>query len=91
MDNKTLVNQMAQRLGRMPEDVSVILSQLSHVMADRIKEGDTLSVPGFGLFEPKVRAERETLHPSTGRRLLVPPKLTMIFRPSALLKQRVKK
>jgi len=30
------------------------------------------------------------MHPSTGKKILIPPKLQMVFRPSAALKNRVR-
>ena len=55
-----------------------------------VKEGDMVSMPGFGTFEPKKRMEREAVHPSSGKRILIPPKLTMVFKPSTLLKQKIR-
>lgn len=91
MDNKTLVNTLSQRLGREPEDVELLLRSVANILAEAVRQGDIVAVPGFGTFEPKMRAERITNHPSTGKRILVPPKLSMIFKPSAILKQRVRK
>lgn len=91
MDNKTLVNTLSQRLGREPEYVELLLRSVANILAEAVRQGDIVAVPGFGTFEPKMRAERITNHPSTGKRILVPPKLSMIFKPSAILKQRVRK
>lgn len=90
MDSKTLITQLADTLGRDPEDVAVILKSFSELIAEKVCEGDSIALPGFGSFEPKMRAERVTTHPSTGKKILVPPKLSMVFKPSALLKQKVR-
>lgn len=90
MDTKSLINQLALSLDRDPEDVAVVLKSLSDAIASQVKEGNTVALPGFGTFEPKMRAERIANHPSTGKRILVPPKLSMVFKPSALLKQKVR-
>lgn len=52
---------------------------------------DAVSLPGFGCFEVRKRAERVAVHPGSGKRLLIPPKLALIFRPSMSLKQKVNK
>lgn len=90
MDNKTLVNILAERLGRQPEETEACLKALCNIIIENMKQGDCVAVPGFGQFETKLRAERITTHPSTGKKILVPPKVTMVFKPSALLKQKVK-
>lgn len=91
MDSKTLINTLADKLGRSPEDVTRLVRSLSDVLADSVKEGDTVAMPGFGSFEPKMRAERIATHPSTGKKILVPPKMSIVFKPSAILKQKVRK
>lgn len=91
MDTKTLINILSDNLGREPEDVEVLIKSISEILASAVKQGDMVAVPGFGTFEPKMREERVATHPSTGKKILVPPKLSMVFKPSAILKQRVRK
>lgn len=91
MDTKTLVGILSDNLGREPEDVAILIRSISDIFAAAVKQGDMVAVPGFGTFEPKMREERVATHPSTGKKILVPPKLSMVFKPSAILKQRVRK
>jgi nucleoid DNA-binding protein len=51
---------------------------------------DSVQVPGFGTFEPKKRDERVMVHPSTGKRMLVPPKVVVGFKISNVLKAKIK-
>jgi len=59
-------------------------------MGDHFLEGDTVGVPNFGGFEVKKKMERVMVNPSTGQRMLVPPKLVLTFKPSTMWKERVK-
>lgn len=90
MDTKAFINILAERLGRDPEEVAFLVASLGEAMADIVIDGNSVAIPGFGQFEPKMRGERITTHPSTGKKILVPPKLSMVFKPSALLKQKVR-
>lgn len=90
MDTKALVNTLASKLNREPADVQIILDKVAEIVTDTITQGDSVTIPGFGTFEPKMRAERVATHPSTGKKLLVPPKLSVVFKPSMLLKQKVR-
>ena len=90
MDNKTLIDTLAKRLNRNKNEVSAMIDSLSTVIKNRCVDMDIVAIPGFGSFEAKKRLERITVHPQTGKRLLVPPKITMTFKPSALLKQKLK-
>lgn len=90
MDSKSFIAELSRRSGKSPEQTASALKSLGMLFGDRIKEGVSITIPGFGIFEPKLRAERETLHPSTGRNILVPPKLSVVFKPSAILRQRIR-
>ncbi|MDE5662487.1 MAG: HU family DNA-binding protein [Muribaculaceae bacterium] len=90
MDNKTLIETIAADSGIEKERVQEMLSAFYSITAECCVAMDTIIIPGFGQFEPKKRKERLTVHPSTGRRLLVPPKLVMNFRPSAVMKSNLK-
>lgn len=89
MDNKTLIENLSDQTGLEREDVQEMLNEFYTELSQRCTEMDTLVVPGFGQFEPKKRKERISVHPSTGRRLLVPPKLVVNFKPSSVLKGKV--
>ena len=90
MDNKTFTNSLADRLGREPEDISLLIHMLGETIAECVREGDVVTIPSFGSFEQKKRLERITVHPSTGKKILVPPKISLVFKPSTLLKQKVR-
>lgn len=89
MDNKTAIGQLAERLDREPEEVEMMVRMLSETISEAVLEGDSIAIPAFGQFEGKKRMERVSVHPSTGNRILIPPKLQLVFKPSALLKQKV--
>lgn len=90
MDYKTFLETLSQRLNAGKEEISEMISSLSQVMTDTALDGDTVTFPGFGSFEPRKRIERIACHPKSGKRMLIPPKITLTFRPSTLLKQKVR-
>lgn len=90
MDNKTFISQLAERLGRDIDEVALITKLLGNTIAECVRDGDVVTVPAFGSFEQKKRLERITVHPSSGKKIMVPPKLSLVFKPSTLLKQKVK-
>jgi DNA-binding protein HU-beta/integration host factor subunit alpha len=59
-------------------------------MADYFLEGETVLIPTFGTFEVKKKMERIMVNPSTGQRMLVPPKLVLNFKPNVNWKERIK-
>ena len=90
MDSKTLTNTLAKRTGRSKDDIISLLEALAGVMGERCGSLGTVAVPGFGSFEGRRRQERVAVNPTTGKRELVPPKVQLTFKPSALLKSKLK-
>lgn len=90
MDNKTIIEILSKRLGHSKTEISNLIDGLTFVVKDKCSDLDTIAVPGFGSFESKKRLERIANHPATGKRMLIPPKISVCFKPSALLKQKLK-
>lgn len=90
MDQKTLSERLSAQLELPASDIAKLNAALVDVLADTCGELGSVALPGFGVFEGRKRTERVTVHPSSGKRLLIPPKIQISFRPSALLKQKIK-
>ncbi len=90
MDHKTFLEILSQRINAGKDETSEMIGALCQVLTEAALEGDSVTFPGFGSFEPRKRTERIACHPSTGKRMLIPPKITLSFRPSTLLKQKVR-
>ncbi len=90
MDNKTLVDTLSRNLDISRDTVGVLIDGLATVVGECGASLDSVALTGFGTFEPKKRMERVAVHPASGKRLLVPPKIIMTFKPSSILKQRVR-
>ncbi len=90
MNNKKLVETVAQNIGRTPEDVSKLLEGLAGVLRSKCSEMDSVFVPSFGTFEPNKRDERVMVHPRNGKRMLVPPKIVLNFKVSNVLKNKLR-
>ena len=90
MDNRTFIDKIAERTGRTREEISELTESLRVIVAEAIKDGDIVAIPSVGTFEPKLRGDRITIHPSSGKKMLIPPKLTINFKPSSLLKQKIR-
>ena len=78
MNNKQFIQELAQRTGYTQDDVQKMVFTLTEMQ-------------NFGTFEVKKRLERVMTNPSTGQRMLVPPKLVLNFKPVASIKEKLKK
>lgn len=89
MDRTSLLASIAGNAGLDSETAERILDAFRDTIAEKCSEGDAITLPQFGTFESRKRMERVAIHPATGKRILVPPKVSLVFRPSSLLKQKV--
>lgn len=90
MDNKRLIEKVARKLGRDKKDVDKLLEAFVQIVTSRCSELDSIAVPGFGTFEPRKRNERVVTNPANGKRTLIPPKITLHFKVSNVLKNKLK-
>lgn len=89
MDNKKFIELLSSRLDISVATVTDMIDSLSKEFATAASNLDTIVVPGFGIFESKLREERISVHPASGKRLLVPPRIYLSFKASPVLKQKV--
>jgi DNA-binding protein HU-beta/integration host factor subunit alpha len=90
MNNKEFIAELAERTGYSMKDAQRMVNFLVDAMGDAFQEGDSVLVPNFGLFETKKKMERIMVNPSTGQRMLVPPKLVLNFKPNQTWKEKLK-
>lgn len=90
MDSKKFTDKVCSATGLEKKVCESFLESLVELLEVSIAEGDTISIPSFGNFEPRKRNERVMTHPSNpGKRLLIPPKLVVSFKTSTLLKNKI--
>lgn len=86
MKHKELIIELSNRLGETEQEVEALLASFTDTVSDTLVEGDSLLFQGFGVFEVKKKSERISQNPN-GKKYLVPPKLTPVFRPNIALKE----
>lgn len=91
MNNKEFIAELAKRTGYTQENTQKLVRNVIDAMTAQFENGDSISIPGFGVFEVKKHMERVVVNPSTKKRMLVPPKLILSFRPVASVKEKLKK
>ena len=90
MTNKNFIKELSQRLECTSGEAQRMVKSLIDVMNEEIQSGEPFTIPGFGTFEVKKRMERIIVNPTTHKRMLVPPKLVLGFKPIASIKEKLK-
>lgn len=91
MNNKEFISELAQLSGTTQQNAQKMVLSVLEEMLSQIEENEMLQVPLFGTFEVKKRLERILVNPNNGKKMLVPPKLVLGFKPSSTLKERIQK
>ncbi len=89
MDTKTLTDRLARRSNITRQQAASLMDALAAGIKDACCNHDSVALPGFGVLEPKKRAERVVVNPSSSKRMLIPPKIVVTFKSSQLLKQKL--
>ena len=90
MNNNDFINTLAARTERTAKETQALTASLLALIAEDTPDPCTPALPGFGSFEVKKKMERIVVNPATKQRKLIPPKLVMGFKPSAVLKEKLK-
>ena len=91
MNNKEFITILAGRTGIKVLEAQKTIDAMVSVMGDCFQEGNIVSMANFGTFEVKKKMERIMVNPTTGQRMLVPPKLALSFKPNLAWKDMIKK
>ena len=90
MNNKEYISELSRKCGFSQENTQKLIRCVIEAMASKFDAGEDVIVPNFGVFELKKRMERIVVKPSTGQRMLVPPKIVVNFKPSQSVKDLLK-
>lgn len=90
MNNKDFINALSARTELPAKNVQKITNSFVNEIAERLDDETSLSIQGFGSFEVKKKMERIVVNPTTKQRKLVPPKLVLAFKPSTIIKDKLK-
>lgn len=91
MTNQELIAALAKRLSWTQRQTSEVLEATVSIINSNLEENNSVNIQGFGLFETKKKAERISVNPVSKQRFLVPPKITLSFRPGQTIKDNLKK
>lgn len=90
MNNKEFVAELSRRTGKKNDSTQRLLQSVLNAMGDSFMEGDSVQISNFGNFEVKKKLERIMVNPTTGQRMLVPPKMVLGFKPHTSWKMQIK-
>lgn len=90
MNNKEFISELSRRFVYTNKDTTQLVSSVISIMTQQLQDGNAVAIQGFGTFEVRKKLERISINPATQQRMLIPPKLVLTYKPSAILKEKFK-
>ena len=88
MKKYELVAAVANETGVTQKDVNTVIDAMSDIIVKECREnGDSVNLPGLGIFKRKVNAARTGRNPLTGAALNIPESHTVKFTTSSAVKK----
>ena len=85
MSKNSIVTNTAAALGMDPVDAANIAENLIEVLNRQIIEGNSIAIPGFGQFDTVSQPEQIITDLTTGKRLMLPPVIEVVFTPATAI------
>ena len=89
MNKKELIREIAHRLSLSQKNVKILLEAALEEIILLMEEENGYNHTGFGTFKTELRQERIGFDPSRKKKILLPKKKKVLFRPSSRLKGKV--
>ncbi|MBE6038473.1 MAG: HU family DNA-binding protein [Anaerofustis stercorihominis] len=89
MNKAELIAAISKKTDMSRKDVEKIVTSMLDTVTETLKNGDRVSLVGFGTFEAKQRASREGINPRTKERIVIPATKSPTFKAGKVLKEEV--
>lgn len=90
MNKQDFVNELSKTAGITRTDAATAVDAFCATVTAALKRGEKVTLTGFGIFETRVRDERDARNPQTGETVRVAAHKAVAFRPGAGLKEAVR-
>lgn len=88
MNNQEFIKALSQRTGGTFKETEARLQTVIKAMTDTFSNDGSAMITNFGLFEVRQKDQRTIINPETKKRMVVPQKQTLVFKPVEVLKQK---
>lgn len=90
MNKDALVSAIAEKTELSKRDVEMVVDTMTEVITKALKNGEKVTLTGFGTFRVSNRAAREGINPQTKAKIQIPAMTVPKFTSGKALKEAVK-
>src|ERR1700689_4422714 len=84
-----LCEAVYQKVGLSRTESATLVELVLKEITDCLERGETVKLSSFGSFVVRKKGQRIGRNPKTGKEVPISPGRVMVFKPSAILKQRI--
>lgn len=85
MDRKEFIEKVAEKTGADYRDVENVFQKFIDLIITALRDGEKVSITGFGTFSPKITKATKKFSPILKREIEIPEKFIVSFSPSSKL------
>ena len=90
MNTSEFISELRKKVDLSKTETSRLFDETVAVITEQLQQSNTITIQNLGSLEVKKRAERISVNPVSGKRLLIPPKLVIGYKVSPTLKEKLK-
>lgn len=87
MNKPELIDAIAEKTNLKKKEAEAVVESLIESIEEALKNGDKVTLIGFGTFGTRKRAGRKGINPKTGEAIEIPAKVVPYFKPGKNLKE----
>lgn len=84
-----LAESVYQRVGLSRTESAELVEMVLSEISECLESGETVKLSSFGSFVVRDKGQRIGRNPKTGEEVPIEPRRVLVFKPSAVLKQRI--
>ena len=86
---QALIQEIAKSTGFVRNDIKTVIEQFLDLLAEKLIEGNTIEIRGFGTFACKPRKARPARNPRTGETVMIEERMVPSFKFSNDIKDKI--
>ncbi len=86
---QSLIQDIAKSTGFVRNDIKTVVEQFLDLVGEKLIEGNTIEIRGFGTFACKPRKARPARNPRTGETVLIEERMVPTFKFSNDIKDKI--
>ncbi len=89
MNKLEIIRSLSKKSSISQKDCKLVLDKFAELVADSLRDGESISLFGFGKFDVKFKNARKTYNPITKSNIIIPASKVPVFRAGKNLKQAI--